>query len=138
MKISNQQELDRWVAFVSDQKFPLEVSCKRWQKARTEPQNNYLFGVAYPPIAEAMGYAVEDIHQWMCGQFFGWVDRKVPKTPNNPVGVESVPFRTTTKDHEGKRDVIDAATFGKLLDTVVLPAAARCGAYIPEPYERAA
>lgn len=133
-KIVTTQDLDRWFGFVRTQKLPLELSCKKWTKPRSEPQNNYLFGVAYPAIAEVMGYTVDDLHEWVCGTYFGWVDRKVPKTPKNPGGIESVPFRSTTKDENGKRDVISPEEFGKLLETVVLKAAAQCGAFIPEPY----
>lgn len=135
MKITNPAELTRWVAFLHTLKLPLEVSAKAWKKERTHPQNAYLFGVCYPAIAEQMGYTVDDLHEWVCGTFFGWVDRKCPKTPRNPEGVESVPFRTTTRDENGKRNVMDAKAFGELLETVVFRAAAQCGAYIPEPYE---
>lgn len=138
MKIATEQQLLSWFAFLRTQKLPLEVSSKRWVKSRTDPQNRYLFGICYPPIAEIMGYTVDDVHEWVCGQFFGWVDRKVPKTPNNPNGLESVPFRRTTTDENGKRDVIDPVRFGQLLDSVVFPIAAKCGAFIPETYERAA
>ncbi len=138
MKLATATERDRWVAFVQAQPLPLDASCKRWRKPRTDAQNAYLFGVCYPAIADAMGYTVDDLHEWVCGTFFGWVDRKVPKTPRNPEGWESVPFRSTTKDENNKRDVIDPERFGKLLDSVVFPAAARCQAFIPEPYQEAA
>jgi len=134
MKIASREELSRWVAFVSSLKLPLEVSAKAWKKERTHPQNAYLFGVCYPVIAEQMGYTVDDLHEWVCGTFFGWVDRKCPKTPRNPEGMESVPFRTTTRDENGKRNVMEAEAFGRLLENVVFRAAAQCGAYIPEPY----
>ena len=135
MKITNAADLARWLAWVTTLKLPLEVSAKRWRKERSDPQNRYLFGVCYPAIAEAMGYTVDDLHEWVCGTFFGWVDRKVPKTPRNPEGIESVPFRTTTKDENGKRDVIPPERFSLLLESVVLPAASRCDAFIAEPYK---
>lgn len=137
-KLTDDAERARWIAFVQAQALPLDVACKKWRKkwrkSRTDPQNNYLFGVCYVAIARTMGYTVDDLHTWVCGTFFGWVDRKVPKTPRNPDGVESVPFRTTTRDANGKRDVIDPQRFGELLETVVFRAAAQCGAFIPEPY----
>ena len=75
--------------------------------------------------------AVDDIHVFMCGTHFGWVDRKVPKTPRNPDGIESVPFRTTTRDEAGKRNVLTVADFNRFLGTVERMAA-QAGVFIPE------
>jgi hypothetical protein len=96
----------------------VRVTVREAKPTRTLEQNALLFGGIYPPIAEAMGYTVEDVHEYMLGRHFGWVDRKVPKTPRNPEGVESVPFRTTTRDENGKRDVLKKDQFSKFLDTV--------------------
>lgn len=130
MKLATETERTRWLAFVASQPLPLEASCKPWKKSRSNEQNALLFGVVYPPIADAMGYTVEDIHEYMLGRHFGWVDRKVPKTPRNPEGIESVPFRTTTKDENGKRNVLSAAEFSKFLDTVER-IAAHAGVFVP-------
>lgn len=129
MKIANAAELARWLAFVASQSLPLDVSCKPWKRMRSNEQNNLLFGVVYPPIAEAMGYSVEDIHEYMLGRHFGWADHKVPKTPRNPEGLESRPFRTTTKDEHGKRNVLSSAEFSKFLDTVER-VASQAGVYV--------
>lgn len=131
MKLATATERDRWLAFVAQQKMPLEVSCKPWKRSRSNEQNALLFGAYYPPIAEHMGYSVEDIHEFMCGTHFGWVDRKVPKTPRNPEGIESVPFRTTTRDETGKRNVLAVADFNRFLGTVERMAA-QAGVFIPE------
>lgn len=139
-KLATESERDRWIAFVQSQPLPLEVECKRWKKKRTDPQNDLLFGVVYPPIANAMGYPVDGdngIHAFMCGTFFGWVDVKVPKSPRNPEGIASEPRRSTTRAgwNKGPRDVIDAETFAKFLD-MVERIAAQAGVYVPQ--ERAA
>lgn len=133
MKIATPAELQRWIAFVQAQPLPLEVECKPWKKTRSNAQNALLFGVIYPPIAEAMGYEVDGdngIHAFMCGTHFGWVDRKVPKTPNNPQGVASFPRRTTTRNEDGKRDVLKTGEFSKFLDTVDR-IAAKAGIFVP-------
>lgn len=138
MKLATTTDRDRWLAFVMQQHLPLEVECKPWKRTRSNEQNSLLFGVVYPPIAEAMGYEVDGdngIHAFMCGTFFGWVDRPVPKTPRNPEGVASFPRRTTTRDENGKRDVLKADDFSKFLDTVGR-IAAKAGVFIP--MERAA
>jgi hypothetical protein len=131
VKLATTTERDRWLSFVAQQKLPLEVSCKPWKRSRSNEQNALLFAGYYPPIAEHMGYSVEDIHEFMCGTHFGWVDKKVPKTPRNPEGIVSVPFRTTTRDHNGKRDVLKVEEFNKFLGTVERMAA-QAGVFIPE------
>lgn len=118
MKIANNKALEQYIGYLMTQPLPLEVSSKPWKKSRSSEQNALLFGVVYPPIAEAMGYTVEDIHEYMLGRHFGWVDAKVPKTPRNPEGIESRPFRTTTKDETGKRNVLTTVEFSRFLDTV--------------------
>lgn len=129
-KLATETERSRMLAFIQAQALPLDVSCAPWKATRSNEQNNLLFGVIYPPIAEAMGYSVEDVHEYACGSYFGWVDRKVPKTPRNPEGVESVPFRSTTRDENGKRNVLDKQTFSKFVDHVER-IAAKAGVFIP-------
>ena len=134
MKLASESDRTRFIAFVQGQPLPLDVDCKKWRKSRSNDQNALLWAM-YAPLAEHMGYDAEDVHEWMCGRMWGWKDIKVTKTPRNPEGVESAPFRTTTRDENGKRNVMDAKAFGELLDTVVFRAAAQCGAYIPSPYD---
>jgi hypothetical protein len=129
--IRSRAEFDRWSAFALASGFPLEVSAKPYKPTRTSEQNAYLFGVCYPPIAEAKGYTVDDIHEWMCGTHFGWVDEPCPKTPNNPQGIRSRPFRTTTRDHEGKRNVLNKVEFSAFVDTVHR-IASQAGIFIPD------
>ena len=135
MKIATESDRSRWIAFVQSQPLPVEVDCKRWRKSRTNDQNNLLFGVIYPPIAEAMGYPVggdNGIHACMCGTHFGWVDVKVPKTPRNPDGIASEPRRSTTREGwmRGKRSVLTTVEFSAFLDTVER-IAAQAGVFIP-------
>ncbi|MBS1834262.1 MAG: hypothetical protein JST65_16210 [Acidobacteria bacterium] len=130
MKLSTQAERVRYTDFLQSQALPLEVSCKPWKESRSAQQNSLLFGVVYPPIAEAMGYEVADVHEYMLGRHFGWVDKKVPKTPRNPEGIESRPFRTTTRNEAGKRDVLKKAEFTRFLETVER-IAAQAGVFIP-------
>lgn len=129
MKLATETERSRWIAFVQAQPLPLSVECKPWRKSRSNDQNSLLWAM-YEPLAEHMGYDREDIHEWMCGRFWGWKDIKVPKTPRNPEGLASVPVRTTTRNADGKRDVIDAKTFG-LFVGMVDRIAAQAGIYIP-------
>jgi hypothetical protein len=137
VKLTNKTDLERAYLFSLDllKKGPVDWACSPWKPTRSNEQNALLFGVVYPPIAEAMGYEVEAIHEFMLGTHFGWVDVKVPKTPRNPEGIESRPFRTTTRDEHGKRNVLKADEFSKFIDTVER-IAAKAGVFIP--LERAA
>lgn len=133
MRLTTPADLARWQTFLSAQPLPLEVSCGPWKATRSNEQNALLFGVLYPPIAEAMGYEVDGdngIHAFMCGTFFGWIDRRVPKSPRNPEGIASFPFRTTTRDEHGKRSVMPKADFTKFIETVER-IAAKAGVFIP-------
>lgn len=136
--LRNDTDRARWIAFLQQQPLPLNVDCNPWKPSRSNEQNALLFGVIYPPIAQAMGYPVDGdngIHAFMCGTHFGWVDRPVPKTPRNPEGVASFPFRSTTRNEHGKRNVLSKAEFSEFIATVER-IAAQAGVYIP--MERAA
>lgn len=133
MKIATESERTRYIAFFQAQKLPLDIECKPWKKSRSNDQNAMLWAM-YAPIAEHMGYDPEDIHEWMCGRMWGWKDVPVPKTPRNPEGQASVPIRTTTRDENGKRNVIDKATFSKFVD-MVDRIAAQAGVYVPREVE---
>ena len=133
-KLSTRADLARWVAFLESQELPLEVSASKWKNSRSSQQNRYLFGAVYPVIANAMGYEVEDVHEYCLGRHFGWVDKKVPKTPRNPEGFESAPFRTTTKDENGKRSLLSKAEFSRFVDTVDR-IAVQAGVFITERWE---
>jgi hypothetical protein len=135
--IRSDAEWARWCMFALSQGFPLDVTAKPYKATRSGEQNNYLFGVCYPPIAEAMGYDVESIHEYMCGRHFGWKDSRVPKTPQNPNGLASVPIRSTTRDADGKRDVLKKPEFSKFVDTVQR-IAAQAGVFIPDAQKAAA
>ena len=56
---------------------PLAVTVELWKKPRTNQQNAYLWGVAYPAILEGGGEALkgwsrDDIHEYMTGEYGGW------------------------------------------------------------------
>lgn len=121
--LRNEPQRERYIEFLRVQPLPQSVESKPWKATRTNEQNALLFGVIYPPIAEAMGYPVDGdngIHAFMCGTFFGWEDRPVPKTPRNPDGVASFPIRSTTRTgwNRGERDVVSRDVFSRFLDTV--------------------
>lgn len=111
------------------------VTVEEVKSARTSAQNAYLFGVCYPPISEVTGYEKDELHTYFLGTHFGWKDRKVPKTPRNREGVESVPVRTTTTDEHGKRSVLPILAFSDYVAFVQRFAAIKLGIVIPDPQE---
>ena len=138
VRVANQREMMRLVAIAeATHGYPLSVEIREWKPTRSSEQNAYLFGVCYPLLADAKGYDVEDVHVWMCGQHFGWVDKPCPKTPRNPEGIESVPRRTTTRDENGKRDVLKPGPFSDFV-AMVQRIGAQAGVFLPDPEQKAA
>lgn len=130
--IKTETERARFHEYMDAQPLPLDASCKPWKPKRSNEQNAYLFGPCYKPVAEAMGYTVDEIHEYMCGRHFGWTDKRCPKTPHNPEGLASVPVRTTTTSGDGKRDVLKGKEFSDFIATVQR-IAAQAGVFIPDP-----
>lgn len=78
----------------------LVVTVDEVKEERSEKQRRSLFGVAYKSLMEQMGLRGEsdkqELHEVFCGGYWGWKE----------VGMVRRPVRTTTKDENGKRDVL--------------------------------
>ena len=109
------------------------VTVEEHKAERSNPQNNYYHGVVLEKIAEAWGVETEEAHEWLCGTRWGWKDKKVPKTPRNPEGVESVPNRTTTTGYDGKRSVLNKVQFEEFVEFARRFAAKKLNIFIPDP-----
>ena len=112
---------------------------KAWRvevtEARSErsiQQCRYLNGVAYKLIGDAIGYERDEVSEFLCGTYWGWREKRVPKKPSCPVGIESVPIRTTTTDENGKRCVLSKLEFCDYVAFVQRFAAHR-NIFIPDP-----
>ncbi len=110
-----------------------KVTVEPVQIDRTIQQNRYLNGVAYKMIREVTGYERAEIHEYFLGLFFGWREKKVPRKPSNPKGVESVPVRTTTTNESGKRALLSTEDFWKYVEFLQRFAAQRLQLVIPDP-----
>lgn len=125
---SRTKAVESLVAFLG--RLPMEkswvVTVDRHVKARTDPQNRALFGVAYPPLVEATGATLKELHHEMCCRFFG--------ATIIDIGGKSVtrPYRTTTTDENGKRDVLPWDRFSEFYSSVQ-QLGAEYGVYIPDP-----
>lgn len=130
-------DLGRALVLANAQKFlaalpeskPWEVKIAPLVKKRTDRQNAALFGVAYPPLSAASGEDVDELHTAFCKRFFGRVEVEI-------FGEVSVrPFRTTTRDEHGKRDVIPWDRFCEFY-AMVQRVAAEAGIFVPDPDPR--
>lgn len=99
---------------------------------RTTQQNRYLNGVPYKLLGEHFGYERDEISEQMCGQRWGWRQKRVPKTPNNRRGIRDVPMRTTTTDENGERDVLDTREFWEYVE-FLQRFGAKYDVFIPDP-----
>lgn len=109
------------------------VSVEEFKAERSEPQNNYYHGVVLERIYKAWGVDKEEAHEWLCGARWGWKDKKCPRTPRNPDGIESVPQRTTTTGYDGKRSVLKKMEFEEFVEFARRFAATKLNIFIPDP-----
>lgn len=110
-----------------------KVTVEPLKNARSASQNAYLWAVPNKMISDKTGYEVEEVHEYLCGAFWGWKDKKVPKTPRNPSGLDSVPVRTTTTNANGKRSVLTPMEFSDYVDFVQRFAAQKLQIIVPDP-----
>lgn len=115
-----------------DVKKPWELIVRPFKRTRSNPQNSYERGVACLLISKAIGYEPDDVHEYLCGTYWGWKQVARPKTPNNPKGIKDVPIRTTTTDEHGERDVLKKQDFWDFVE-FIQRFGAKHGVYIPDP-----
>jgi hypothetical protein len=119
------ENLHRFLDALPDNK-AWDIRIKLYRRSRSDNQNAALWRVAYPPLCEHTGYLAEELHEAMCIGFFGGVEYEV-------MGVPKIrPRRTTTKDEDGKRDVLDTKAFSEFF-AYVQQRGAECGVFIPDP-----
>lgn len=111
---------------------PWEIIVRPFKRTRTNQQNRYLRGVCDVMLAKAIGYDPEDVHEFLCGTYWGWKQVRCPKTPSNPRGIKDVPIRTTTTNEHGERDVLGKQDFWDFVD-FVQRFGAKHGVMIPDP-----
>lgn len=104
----------------------LLVTVGRYVKERSDVQNRALWGCAYKALQTQTGNEREDLHEYFCGEFFGWTVKRVMNQPKRS------PRRTTTKNEEGKRDVIDTMTMADFY-AFIQRRSAENGFDVPDP-----
>lgn len=110
-----------------------KITAEPLKNARSASQNAYLWAVPNKMISDVTGYEVEEVHEYLCGAYFGWKEKRVPKTPCNPKGIMSVPIRTTTTNDQGKRSILTTMQFSDYVDFVQRFGAKKLNIIIPDP-----
>lgn len=106
---------------------PINVKLSIARPERTPPQLKYLWSVPLRMLANVLGYEKKEVHEYCCGEFWGWVPRRKINGE-----IVSEPIRTTTEDADGNRDVIDGGEFWRYVEFVQRLGAER-GITIPDP-----
>jgi hypothetical protein len=129
-------QIARICRFLAD--LPLEkpwlITVDEAKSERSGRQLRYLNGVAYKVIGDAIGYERDEVSEFLCGTYWGWKEKRVPRKPSCPSGLESVPIRTTTTDEHGKRSVLSKMDFCDYVAFVQRFAASK-GIHVPDPDE---
>jgi len=130
----NRADAARACAFLSalPKDRPWRVVVSPYRPHRSNDQNAYLWGVCYKAISDAIGYEPAEVHEFLLGTHMGWKDKRVPKKPSNPEGIESVPIRTTTHNADGNKDVLNKQDFSDYIAFVQRFAASK-GVFIADP-----
>ena len=121
------QFLSEFLSLVDFEKDQIEIQAKRVEGGRTGKQNAALFGCAYKYLSEETGNDPDDLHLYFCGEYFGWVVRKVMGQDRR------APKRTTTKNEEGHRDVITTSDCAKFYQFIQDRCATTIGLSVPDP-----
>ena len=108
------------------------ITIKQEADDRTVQQCRYLNGVPYNLLSEFTGYERDEISKHLCGLYWGFKQVRVPRTQNNPNGIEDRPVRTTTTDEQGHRDVLSTRDFWDYVE-FCQRFGAQYGVYIPDP-----
>ena len=110
--------------FLPGKNLRVRVDIKRWE--RSNLQNRALWGCAYKALHEQTGNDPEDLHLYFCGEFFGWKEITVMDQRRR------VPVRTTTRDENGKRDVLQTDAMANFYD-FIQRRSAMVGFDVPDP-----
>lgn len=106
---------------------PVNVKVGIARPERTPPQLAYLWAVPIKLLAEAMGFEPPEVHEYACGEHFGWTRDELPGGR-----FRERPIRTTTTDEHGNRDVLEGDEFWRYVESLQRMGA-RAGVVIPDP-----
>ena len=80
---------------------PWRVDIKPYRKERSVPQIRYFWGVVVKIICDETGNDPNDMHDWLCGECFGWETREVMGSQRKvPARTISSPKKLSTEEME--------------------------------------
>jgi hypothetical protein len=104
----------------------LRVEVCEYRKRRSDAQNNALWSIAYPALEKATGHGVNDWHEYMLGEKYGWVE-------TNLFGKRKLkPARTTTTGYNGEDCKLSTVEFAEFF-SFIQQRAMENGVYIEDP-----
>lgn len=104
----------------------LKITVERDCAKRSDLQNRALWGCAYKALEEQSGNEPEDLHEYFCGEFWGWKRVEV-------MGRYRLrPVRTTTRNEHGDKDVIGTLLMAQFYE-FIQQRAASVGFDVPDP-----
>ena len=104
----------------------LKITVESDHAKRSDLQNRALWGCAYRALEEQSGNEPEDLHDYFCGEFFGWEKYEV-------LGAwRKRPKRTTTTNEHGERDVINTLLMAQFYE-FIQRRSAEVGFDVPDP-----
>lgn len=104
-----------------------QVTIGSVKKERSPQQNKALWGCAYKALRTATGNDPEDLHDYFCGEYFGWDIHEVMGQKKKK------PKRTTTTDYDGHRDVISTLDLQDFYAFIQQRSAETVGVFVPDP-----
>lgn len=106
---------------------PCIVTVARFIRTRSNLQNAALWGVAYKTLSDATGHRPAELHEYFCGEYFGWEEYEV-------FGLRKKrPRRTTTTNDKGERDVISTLECMGFYEFIQQRAAETVQVNVPDP-----
>jgi len=104
-----------------DPKKKWRVTIKQYRKNRSLDQNAYIHAVPLKLLSDHTGFSMDEIKEFMCGEFMGWYDYKIFEK------VMSRPIKTTSQ--------MDTSEMSKFIEFMQWYGSSKLNLYIPSPNE---
>lgn len=81
---------------------PVTIEIKPWRPKRSTSANAYWWGCVVTPLAEFAGTTQSEMHDILCGQYFGWEEKEIfGKTRLIPRRSTTSPDKMSVADFQG-------------------------------------
>ena len=102
-KLVVHDQSSRWAAVNEIAALPLDkkwrVEISPYRRQRTEEQMGYYHGVVVRSFCDATGHDHEEMHEFLCGECWGWNEKQIMKTTvRRPLKTLTYPKRINTAE----------------------------------------